>query len=66
MTGIISPAGQVVSLVDEQGEQIPATDAYQFAWQAFYRKTEIFKVERYSFQKKIDFITLPQSLLSKA
>ena len=41
----VSPGGEVVSVRNQQGDAIPATYSYWFAWQAFHRETEVFEAE---------------------
>jgi hypothetical protein len=41
----VSPEGEVVAVRDKQGDAIAATYSYWFAWQAFHRETEVFKLE---------------------
>lgn len=39
----VSPEGEVISVGDQKGNDIAATYAYWFAWQAFHPDTEVFK-----------------------
>ncbi len=41
----VNPDGEVVAVRDAQGKPIPATYSYWFAWQAFHRETEVFRLE---------------------
>ena len=39
---VISEEGQVVNVLDRQGQTIPVIFAYWFAWQAFHPETEVY------------------------
>lgn len=41
----INSDGEIVAVTDSHGKPIPATYSYWFAWQAFHKDTEVYKVE---------------------